>query len=62
MLAESEPDWNDVFPRSHENLEKAIVQNWENCRGNSEYFKNLYESMPRRLHEVIVNGGGPTNY
>lgn len=45
-----------------ENLENAITLNWEKYRENPDYFKKLYESMPRRLHEFIANGGGATSY
>lgn len=62
VFAAITPNLADVFPRSRENLQNAIVTNWEKCRGNNVYFENLYEVMPRRLFEVINNGGGPTNY
>lgn len=55
-------DWENQIASNRENLENAIIAKWESFRGNTEYFKNLYESMPRRLHQVIANGGGPTSY
>lgn len=55
-------DWKSVFPRNRQNLENTITARWESYRGDTDYFKNLYDSMPRRLLEVIANGGGPTSY
>lgn len=62
VWAESTRNWKTVFPRNKTTLEASIVQSWEKLRERPEYFKNLYESMPRRLNAVIDNNGGPTKY
>ncbi|KAJ6648488.1 Transposable element Tcb1 transposase [Pseudolycoriella hygida] len=55
-------DWKSIHPRTIENLQNQIQRNWELLRLRPEYFKNLYESMPRRLNAVIDANGGPTKY
>lgn len=55
-------DWKSVFPRNRANLERCIVENWERMRGEPQYFRNLYDSMPRRMNAVIDNNGGATRY
>lgn len=62
LWAETTRDWDYVFPRTRENLDKSVVENWEKMRGNTQYFQNLYQSMPTRLWEVIANRGGNTKY
>lgn len=47
---------------TRENLGQNIVENWGKLRSNTQYFENLYASMPLRLFEVIANQGGPTSY
>lgn len=60
--AETTRDWRTVFPRNRETLEPYIVQRWEEWRGRTQYFRNLYDSMPQRMRAVIDNNGGPTKY
>lgn len=60
--AETTRNWVTCFPRNNATLESNIVDNWEKWRGNVEYFKNLYESMPRRMNAVIDDNGGSTGY
>ena len=35
---------------------------WVLRMSNSQYLRNLVESMPRRLEDVISREGNPTNY
>ena len=60
--AELTRDWETVFPRNKETLNSYIISNWEKWRGKTDYFKNLYESMPKRMEEVIQANGGITKY
>lgn len=62
LWAETTREWDNIFPRTRENLDKSVVENWERMRGDTQYFQNLYSSMPRRLWEVIANLGGTTKY
>lgn len=60
--AELTRDWVSVFPRNLDTLETYVVQRWEEWRGQTQYFQNLFDSMPQRLNKVIENNGGPTKY
>lgn len=55
-------DWISVFPRNLANLQRQINQNWEQLRERPNYFRSLYDSMPRRINAVIDANGGPTKY
>lgn len=55
-------DWVSVFPRNKDTLDAYVVQRWEQWRGNTQYFRNLYDSMPRRMQTVIDTNGAITKY
>ncbi len=55
-------DWASVFPRNLATLETHVVQRWEDWRGQTQYFRNLFDSMPRRLNKVIDTNGAATKY
>ncbi|KAG4072811.1 hypothetical protein HA402_009634 [Bradysia odoriphaga] len=55
-------DWVSVFPRDLANLETYVVQRWEEYRGQTQYFQNLFDSMPDRMKEVIDKNGAATKY
>ena len=60
--AEITRNWESVFPRNRTTLNQYILQNWESFRGNTQYFENLYKSIPQRIQEVINRNGGATSY
>ncbi|CAH2092976.1 unnamed protein product [Euphydryas editha] len=43
-----------------EDLKKAIINEWQNM--NQDIIKNLYDSLPNRMIEVISKSGGSTKY
>ena len=43
-------------------LKEAIKLLWFERMADSEYRRSLVESMPRRMAEVIENGGNKTKY
>ena len=43
-------------------LQQEIKELWTLQMDNIQYLKNLAESMPRRLEEVIQNEGNSTKY
>lgn len=49
--------WVNVFPRNRAKLDAYVVQRWEEWRGDTQYFRNLYDSMPQRLRAVIDSNG-----
>lgn len=51
-----------IPPRPHdrESLIKRVENVWYSI--NKEYLKNLVESFPKRIEEVINNEGGHTRY
>lgn len=55
-------DWVNVFPRNKTTLDTYVVQRWEECRGETQYFRNLYDSMPRRLRAVVDSNGAICKY
>lgn len=60
--AEMTREWQSVFPRNMAKLESYVVERWEEWRGQTQYFENLYDSMPHRINQVIDNNGGATKY
>lgn len=62
VWAETTRDWISVYPRNLTNLHEQVNRNWEKLRNDPDYFKKLYESMPRRLNAVIDANGGHTRY
>jgi hypothetical protein len=49
-------------PTNLEQLKEEILKLWVIRMEDSAYLKNLVESMPRRLQEVIEWGGNITHY
>jgi hypothetical protein len=49
-------------PTNLEQLKAEILKLWVIRMEDSTYLKNLVESMPRRLQEVIEQGGNITHY
>jgi hypothetical protein len=49
-------------PTNLEQLKEEILKLWVIRMQDSAYLKNLVESMPRRLQEVIERGGNITHY
>ncbi len=49
-------------PTNLEQLKEEILKLWVIRMEDSAYLKNLVESMPRRLQEVIERGGNITHY
>ena len=47
-------------PYDRESLIKRVENVWYSI--NKEYLKNLVESFPKRIEEVINNEGGHTKY
>ena len=43
-----------------DSLKNAIFREWENIP--QEYIKNLYETLKKRIADVLVYKGGPTTY
>ena len=41
-------------------LKNAVLREWENIP--QEYIKNLYETLKKRIADVLVYKGGPTTY
>ena len=56
-LAENTPRASSV-----EELKRQVAELWTLRMGNSAYLRNLVESMPRRLQDVIERDGGMTKY
>ena len=61
--------WNDVNIRirsaplqskNFEELKEAIQREWKNI--SPAYIKNLFDSMPRRIHALKAAKGGFTKY
>lgn len=55
-------EWESVHPRNLATLETYVVQRWEEYRGHTQYFRNLFDSMPDRLKAVIDSNGAATKY
>jgi hypothetical protein len=51
-----------TYPTNLEQLKEEILKLWVIRMEDSAYLKNLVESMPRRLQEVIEWGGNITHY
>lgn len=60
--AEMTRNWRSVYPRNIHTLQQYVVANWEKMRGDTQYFQNIYASMPHRIQEVIDRNGGATSY
>jgi len=67
-LNRTENQWTNIknkvaekHPSSAKDIVKVIKEVWVK-EISLEFFRNLLHSMPRRLQEVIKNGGGSTKY
>ncbi|KAJ6642658.1 Transposable element Tc3 transposase [Pseudolycoriella hygida] len=62
VWAEMVREWNNIYPRNIKNLDRVVMNKWEELRNNPAYFESLYRSMPVRLNAVIDANGGHTKY
>ena len=49
-----------LLPKNWEELWQALQEEWINLDENK--YKNLVDSMPRRIAAVIASKGNPTKY
>lgn len=55
-------NWPHPPPRSDDALWSIMLDAWEEIALDEQYFKNLVQSMPRRLQQVVEAGGYWTRY
>lgn len=50
-------DWPKIKNRTPEALDKIVQERWSNLKKQPEYFRHLYESLPRRCAQILENDG-----
>lgn len=62
VWAEMTRDWPKLVNRTQFALNNIIQARWTGLRNDSEYFQNLYKSLPKRCQEVITSEGNWCSY